>query len=254
MPIAASLLLALQAAAGPQELAPEAVVVAVKGTVDVKRPADKDWVPAQANMKLEKGASICTSVASTAELLVGGHVKLLVRPLSEASIEMLARAGPVNAADVRLKFGTVEVDIQKGELRADLKIREPHSTTSVSGSKGIVRAFATGQGVLLSLRTSTGSWVFTPRKMGVDFPIEGAGAANLDGDLPQDLERRFDIEMYLWYFGRSPHELHRGRFGVPSAPAMPWDVPLHEFGNTGPVSGRLRVLGSLPLPPGPPGP
>lgn len=254
MPTVVSVLLALQAAAGPQELPPEAVVVSVKGTVDVKRPADQDWVPAQANMKLEKGASICTSVASSAELLFGGQVKLLVRPLSEASIEELARAGPVNAADVRLKFGTVEIDIQKGELRADLKIREPHSTTSVSGSKGIVRAFATGQGVLLSLRTSTGSWVFTPRKMGVDFPIEGAGAANLDGDLPQDLDRRFDIELYLWYFGRGAHERHRGRFGVPSAPAVPWDVPFYEFAGTGPVSGRLRIQGTLPTPPGPPGP
>src|SRR5687767_9618037 len=108
---ASSVLLLVLAQEPPKEL--EAVVVSFKGTVDVKRPEDKDWTAAERNMKLKKGSSICTSVASTAELLFTGNVKVTVRPLSEASIETLAQGGGQVQTDVNLKFGTIEVDIQK---------------------------------------------------------------------------------------------------------------------------------------------
>lgn len=248
-------LCALQAAAQPapaKEL--EAVVVSLKGTVDVKRPEDKDWVAAERNMKLKKGSSICTSVASTAELLFSGNVKVLVRPLTEASIETLAQAGGELKADVNLKFGTVEVDIQKGDLRSDMKVRSPNSTTSVSGSNGIVRAFASGGGALIALRTFTGSWIFNPAKLDVDIFIEGAGAVNEDGDLPQDMEDRFRAELYVRFFGRRDEELYLGRFGQPGGDARPWDVPFFEFVNQSPVGQRTRRPSALPLPPPPPGP
>ena len=249
---ASSVLLLLLAQDPAKDL--EAVVVSLKGTVDVKRPEDKDWVPAERNMKLKKGASICASVASTAELLFTGNVKVLVRPLTEATIETLAQAGGEMKADVNLKFGTVEIDIQKGDLRSDMKVRSPNSTTSVSGSNGIVRAFASGGGALIALRTFTGSWVFTPAKLDVDIFIEGAGAANDEGDLPRDMENRFRSDLYVRFFGRRQEELYQGRFSAPGGDARPWDVPFFEFVNTQPVGQRTRRPAALPLPPSQPGP
>ena len=251
----AALLLQAAAQEPPKAEALEAVVVALKGTVDVKRPEDKDWVPAERNMKLKKGSSICTSVASTASLLFTGNVKVTVKALTEATIDELAKGGGAVNADVNLKFGTIEVDIQKGDLRTDMKVRSPNSTTSVSGSNGIVRAFASGGGAIVSLRTLTGSWSFNPRRLDdVEIPIEGAGSVNEYGDLPQDMEDRFRADLYVRFFGRRAEELYDGRFGFVGGDARPWDVPFFEFANTGPASARVRQVSALPLPPGTPGP
>lgn len=259
MPSAASVCWALLLQAAPPQEPPkkeelEAVVVALKGTVDVKRPEDKDWVPAERNMKLKKGTSLCTSVASTAELLFSGNVKIAVKPLTEANLEELAKAGGALNADVKLKFGAIEVDIQKGDLRTDMKVRSPNSTTSVSGSTGIVRAPAAGGGALLSLRTFSGTWTHTPSKLGVEFGVEGAGGANLAGDLPQDRDYAFRTHAFLDFGGRHPFELYQGRLGVKAGDVRPWDFPFYEFANTGPASAKHRKPAGLPLPPGAPGP
>jgi hypothetical protein len=252
----ACLVLLLQAAPQepPKKEELEAVVVALKGTVDVKRPEDKDWVPAERNMKLKKGSSICTSVASTASLLFTGNVKLTVKALTEASIEDLAKGGGAMNADVNLKFGAIEVDIQKGDLRTDMKVRSPNSTTSVSGSTGIVRAPASGGGALLSLRTFSGTWTHAPSKLGVEFAVEGAGGVNAAGDLPQDRDYTFRTDQFSDFGGRHPSELYQGRFGQKAGDAHPWDYPFYEFANTGPASKKHRKPAALPLPPGPPGP
>lgn len=253
----AAFLLCLAAAAVAQEPPKkedlEAVVVTLKGTVDVKRPDDKDWVPAERNMKLKKGTSICTSVASTASLLLTGNVKVTVKPLTEAKIEDLAKGGGTLNADVNLKFGTIEVDIQKGDLRSDMKVRSPNSTTSVSGSNGIVKAFASGGGALISLKTSTGTWTFTPKKLGVEIPVEGKGGANDAGELPQDRDYNFKADQFLDFGGRSKAELYRGR-GSKGGDRNPWEIPFYEFANTGPANPKHKKAAALPLPPGPPGP
>ncbi len=251
---ASSLLVLLLAQEPPKKEELEAVVVSFQGTVDVKRPDDKDWVAVERNMKLKKGSTVCTSVASSAELLFTGNVKVTVKPLTEAKIEELAKgAGRMNA-DVNLKFGSIEVDIQKGDLRTDLKVRSPNSTTSVSGSKGIVYAPATGGGALVSLKTFSGTWAFTPSKLDVEIPIEGAGAANLAGDLPQDLDYAFKTDQFLQFGGRDPRELYQGRFEQKGGDKFPWDVPLFEFSTSGPASKKHLKAAGLPLPPGPPGP
>jgi hypothetical protein len=250
---ASSLLVLLLAQEPPKKEDVEAVVVAFKGTVDVKRPEDKDWVAAERNMKLKKGSSVCTSIASSAELLFTGNVKVTVKALTEARIEELAKGGGQMNADVNLKFGTIEVDIQKGDLRTDMKVRSPNSTTSVSGSNGIVRAFASGGGAIVSLHTFTGSWSFNPRRLDVEIPVEGAGSVNEYGDLPQDMDDRFRADLYVRFFGRRAEELYEGRFSFEGGDARPWDVPFFEFANTAPASAKHRKAAALPLPPGPPG-
>lgn len=227
----------------------EATVVAVKGTVDVKRPEDKDWVAAERNMKLKAGSSICTAVASTATLLFTGNVKIDVKPLTEAKLEELAKKGGAMNADLKLKFGSIEVDIQKGDLRSDMKVTAPNSTTSVSGSRGIVRAPATGGGCRVTLRTVTGTW--THSAAGVDRELSGPGVADNFGGQLRDLRAADDRHLYTEFFGRKEDEVYKGRFSGKAGDVMPWDVPFSDY-TRGPAGPRILKQGVLPLPPGTP--
>lgn len=233
-------------AAKPEDL--EATIVEFKGTVDVKRPEDKDWVAAARNMKLKKGSEICTSVASTASLLLTGNVKIDVRPLSQATLEELAKAGGQLNADVKLKFGAIEVDIKKGDLRSDMKVSAPNSTTSVSGSNGIVRAPATQGGCRVTLRTTTGTW--NHGASGVDRPIFGEDVADNHGNQLRDLRLLSESHDFIDFFGRDRDELYQGRFSGKAADANPWNVPFFEYASAGPMGPRTKRASALPLPPG----
>jgi len=230
----------------------EATVVSFKGTVDVKRPEDKDWVAAERNMKLKKGSEICTAVASSAKLLLTGNVQVEVKALTQAKIDDLAKAGGKVNADVQLKFGTIEVDIQKGDLKADMKVTAPNSTTSVSGSRGLVRAPAAGGGAHITLRTWSGTWTHHLPGPDTDQTLLGAGVANDRGDTERDLRYRFAIDQYLNFFGKDEDELFEGPFTKRAGDFNPWDVPLWEFGGIGPAGPKNRKAGALPGPPSPP--
>jgi hypothetical protein len=216
----------------------------------VKRPDDKDWVAAERNMKLKKGSEVCTAVASTATLLFTGNVKVEVKALTQAKIEDLAKAGAKLNADVKLKFGSVEVDIQKGDLRTDMKVTAPNSTTSVSGSQGIVRAPASGDGAFITLRTFSGSW--RHESGGVDRSLEGPGAANNLHDLPRDLRYFAVSHLYTDYGGRHRDELYQGRGPGKAGDVNPSDVTFGDFAERSPASPKHKKPGLLPLPPRPP--
>jgi len=228
----------------------EATLVEFKGTVDVKRPEDKDWVAAARNMKLKKGSELCTSIASTASLLLTGNVKIDVKPLTQAKIEDLAKLGPGVNADLKLKFGTIEVDIQKGDLRSDMKVSAPSSTTSVSGSHGIVRAPATEGGCRVTLRTTTGTWRHDAS--GVGREISGLDVADNHGHQLRDLRALSESHDFIDFFGRDREELYQSRFTGKSGDTNPWDVPFFEFVNQAPTSTRTKRASTLPLPPGTP--
>jgi hypothetical protein len=241
-------------AAAPQEPAKaqdlEAVLVAFKGTVDVKRPEDKDWVAADRNMKLKKGSEICTSVASTATLLLTGNLKIDMRPLTQARVEDLAKLGDAVNADVRLKFGAIEVDIQKGDLRSDMKVSAPNSTTSVSGSHGIVRAPATEGGCRVTLRTTTGTWQHDASE--VVRHLSGADVADNYGNQLRDLRLIADSHDFTDFWGRNKDELYQSRFNHRAGDSDPWDVPFFDFVSQSPMSGRIHRASILPPPPGVP--
>jgi hypothetical protein len=226
----------------------EATLVAFKGTVDVKRPEDKDWVPAERNMKLKRGSEVCTSVASTASLLLTGNLKIDVRPLTQAKVEDLAKLGDSVNADLKLKFGAIEVDIQKGDLRSDMKVSAPNSTTSVSGSHGIVRAPASEGGCRVTLRTTTGIWNHDASR--VEREISGADVADNFGNQLRDFRALADSHDFIDFFGRNRDELYQGRFAGKAGDVNPWDVPFFDFANQGPTAPRNKRASTLPLPPG----
>jgi hypothetical protein len=235
-------------AAKAEEL--EATLVDVKGTVDVKRPEDKDWVEAVRNMKLKKGSEICTSVASTATVLLTGNLKIDLRPLTQAKVEDLAKLGSDVNADLRLKFGAIEVDIQKGDLKSSMKVSAPISTTSVSGSHGIVRAPATEGGCRVTLRTTTGTWRHDASS--VERELFGADVADNYGNQLRDFRAVSDSHDFIDFFGRDREELYQGRFSAKAGDPDPWEVPFFEFVNASPTAPRTKRASALPLPPGTP--
>ena len=228
----------------------EATLVEFKGTVDVKRPEDKDWVAAARNMKLKKGSEICTSVSSSAGLLFTGNVKIDVKPLTQAKVEELARLGNTLNVDLKLKFGSIEVDIQKGDLNSDMKVSAPNSTTSVSGSHGIVRAPATEGGCRVTLRTTTGTWRHDASE--VERPIFGEDVADNHGNQLRDLRALGDSHDFTDFFGRNQDELYQGRFAGKAGDPNPWEVPFFEYANNSPTALRSKRASTLPLPPGVP--
>jgi hypothetical protein len=245
---------AMALAAPPQEATKreelEATLVAFKGTVDVKRPEDKDWVAAERNMKLKRGSEICTSVASTATLLFSANLRIDVRPLTQGRVDDLAKLGDTVNADLKLKFGTVEVDIQKGDLKSDMKVSAPNSTTSVSGSHGLVRAPATEGGCRITLRTATGTWHHDASDVGRD--IFGEDVADNYGNQLRDFRIIADSHDFVDFWGRNKDELYQSRFNRKAGDPDPWDVPFWQFVNDSPTTGRLKRTTVLPLPPGTP--
>jgi hypothetical protein len=238
----------------------EATIVALKGAVDVKRPEDKDWVPAASDMKLRKGSEICTAVASSATLLfhgapgASGSLTVEVRSLTQARLEELARSGPAVNAGVQLKFGAIEVDIQKGDLKADMKIAAPNSTTSVSGSRGLVRAPARlGLSRWVVLEVFSGNWTHLSDLVGLELPVEDYGRVTNWGLTERELAF-VDFHWQAWgYFGRRLEELGIWVFDVGANPIDPFLVPPFEVVSPRrPAAGVFTGPPSLPLPPPPP--
>lgn len=241
------------AAAGQEKTAPlEAEVTKVKGVVDVKRPDDKDWVAAETGMKLRKGSEICTAVASKATLKFGGNITVEVKALTQIKVEELLSKGKGVNADVNLKFGTLEVDIQKGDLRADMKVAAPQSTTSVSGSHGIVWAPASSEmGGYLTIQTTSGEWDHELEN-GLVVKIFGRGGRNNRGDLRRDMTYRYRTLKYLFLFGQPPPELYQDESGVKAGDPNPGSRPLHEWAQKSPFSPKFKKPAALPRPPPPP--
>jgi hypothetical protein len=255
----------LGAAQEPREGQPparelEATIVALKGAVDVKRPEDKDWVPAARDMRLRKGSEICTAVASSATLLfhgapgTAGRLTVEVRSLTQVRVEELVRVGPSVNAGVQLKFGAIEVDIQKGDLKADMKVAAPNSTTSVSGSHGLVRAPARqGLSQWVVLEVSSGKWAHFTGLLELAFAVEDYGWLTNWG--LSDRELAFvDFLWQAWgYPGRRPEELGISIFDVGANPIDPFLVPPYEVVSPRrPAGGVFYGQPSIPLPPPPP--
>ena len=232
----------------------EATIVAIKGTVDVKRPSDKEWVAAERNMKLPRGAEICTAMSSSATVLITGRIQVDIGPLTQTRIELLVESKKGVEADLNLRFGTIEVDIQKGDLRADMTVATPHSTTSVSGSRGIIRAPASGPGHIITLRTFSGTWSRKSLRTGITSWLEGSRVTNDFGEARRDLTYRYSTHQVMNFFGRNASELYQDPFSVKGGDPNPGLAPLFEQSSTfNPINGVFTQPAGLPLPPPPPG-
>lgn len=75
---------------------------------------------------------------------------------------------------------------------------------------------------------------------------------NDQGSLPHDFAYQFSTNQFLNFFGKNKDELFQNGFTGKAGDAHPWDIPLGEFGGSGPSSHKHRKPAALPLPPPPP--
>ncbi|MHC4605547.1 MAG: FecR domain-containing protein [Planctomycetota bacterium] len=231
----------------------EAVLVEFKGVVDVKRPADKDWVAAERNMKLPAGSEICTSYGASAKLLFPGEITVDVQPLTQATIDTLFQQKDKVSTGVRLKFGAAEVDIKKSDIKTDMKVATPNSTTSVSGSSATVWAWARREHNFMMIQVQRGRWR-TELEGGVVATVEDGGGLAPDGRTELDFFAQRLYEEAI-NFGLPEHEFYDPESGMPPPdPAFPDKPPYEENSSEfSPDADRQDAEGHLlPFPPGPP--
>jgi len=82
--------------------------------------------------------------------------------------------------------------------------------------------------------------------------ITGEDVADNFGNQLRDFRIIADSHDFMDFWGRNKDELYQSRFNRKAGDPDPWDVPLWEFVNRGPTSGRIKRTNVLPLPPGTP--
>lgn len=223
----------------------EAVIADLKGVVDVKRPEDAEWVAAAKNMKLGKGSEICTGASSTATLVVGQGLVIELKPVTMASLVALVKRARLTQVDANLKFGSADIKLEKTEVRRDMQVATPAVTTSISGSHGLCRAWASLGERALSLRIFEGKWGRVVRALGVEQTGGPGDALNDLGDLASDLE--YELLALLRLMNDASKD------DLPNYPEFSWNNgKWYEFGSpqTNPKSEKPPTV--LPGPPGPP--
>lgn len=257
----------------------EAVIVQIEGVVDVKRPDDKDWIPAEVNMKLPEGSEICTAYAATATLLFGKASKVVVQPLAQAKIETLVKKDEKTVeTEVNLKFGGAEIDIKQSDIKTDMKVAMPNSTTSVSGSSATCYAWANQRDAwrFIMMRVHTGTWVgqYEQREEVVPgvgeappevvdpeepppppmegFVLDGGGVICNDGRMDVDLMNHF-MAAVAQDFGRPESETYSPTGMMENVDPM-MTQPMYEETSTqvSPDAWRSTQPPLLPGPPPPP--
>ena len=111
-----------------------AVIVSLEGTVEVKRPSDADYVEAQKNMELPEGTEIATGYNSKARIAMTGQIVFDVPSLTQVAVSKMLKEKGVLDSTLNIQFGSLELDVQKGTVKTDLKVATANATTSIKGT------------------------------------------------------------------------------------------------------------------------
>lgn len=240
----------------------EATVVEIKGVVDVKRPADKDWTPAAKDMKLPEGSEVCTGFDSSAILLFQGETKVDVLSLSNIKVDKHAMAGKNVNTSLNVQFGQIELDVKKGDIKADIKVSTPNSTTSISGTRLAIRAFSDmvprggGANPYAAVRVYDGTVGIASNSNDVQFSVGGGEATTQELALPHETVFVFMNTALPPLIGATNEEL-----GTATNTNTTFDMQTIGFlggeltSGSSPTGDRIiqQQEGLLPGPPPPPG-
>jgi len=112
----------------------QAVIKEISGKVEIKQPG-KDWVPAEKNQEVSKGAMLSTGFNSFAVLDLGTS-KIQMKPLSRMTLDELMKSEGAVKTAVNLRVGRVRVQVDKSEgLKHDFTVKTPVSTAAVRGTE-----------------------------------------------------------------------------------------------------------------------
>ncbi|MBI3099264.1 MAG: hypothetical protein HYY93_13640 [Planctomycetes bacterium] len=115
-----------------------ATITSVDGAVDIMRPGDSNWVPAQPGMELDQATQISTGPDATVLLSLQNGTEVEVGSLTQGEVAGFAVASIGPEQKRQTDIGSMKVEVRKGALKTDLKVRTPNSTASVSGSSAEV--------------------------------------------------------------------------------------------------------------------
>jgi hypothetical protein len=119
----------------------EATILEIKGVVDVKRPADADFIEGLKDMKLAEDSEISTGLDSEVTLLFPPENKVVVKSLTQVKIDKLLIGQGTVETKLKLQTGTVKVEVNKGDMKTDLKVATPNTTASISGTQEEVTSY-----------------------------------------------------------------------------------------------------------------
>jgi hypothetical protein len=110
----------------------EAEIVAVIGTVEIRRAGAETMLTATAGMKVRNGDLVATGFRSAAQLKIGDTI-LIVQALTRLTLDEIISRGGGNAAGITLRSGRIRAEVTPPSERTDFTIRTPSATASVRG-------------------------------------------------------------------------------------------------------------------------
>lgn len=121
-------------AAANEDAALRAVIVAIKGNVQIRQAEDQKWAPAKPGDVLGAGADIRTGLNSAVQLKIDpGHTVTIDR-FSVVKLLTLAKNQGVIKTDVGMKYGRTRYDVEAAGATHDAKIHTPGTTLAIRGT------------------------------------------------------------------------------------------------------------------------
>lgn len=106
----------------------------VKGIVEIQASAKDKWIPAVVGMRFGEGAKVCTGFESAILLEFGDFSVVLLRDLTQVTIDRLFKDANAVEAKMNLEVGRTRIFIKKQEIRSDFRVSTPRLTATVKGT------------------------------------------------------------------------------------------------------------------------
>jgi hypothetical protein len=114
--------------------AAQAVVVEVRGAVEILFSGAPGWKAAEEGMGIEADTVISTGFRSTA-LIQTGSSRILLRPVTRLTLEELILRGGTEVIGLSLRAGRIRVDVSAPrESATEFSVRSPMAVASVRGT------------------------------------------------------------------------------------------------------------------------
>lgn len=113
----------------------EVTIDKIEGDVEAKKVDEKEWITAVTGMKLKEGSKVSTGFKSKAVLLFADNSTVVIKPLTQLTINRFNQDGNEVRTKLGLRIGAVQVKVKENQpVKTDMKIYTPNATASVRGT------------------------------------------------------------------------------------------------------------------------
>ena len=119
----------------PLAASPQAILINIKGKVEVKAVNASNWTKATEGMVINTLTTVSTGFDSTVTVQIE-KTTLQVKPLTRMSIDKLVATSDNISTSCYLRVGSVKASVKSAEgVKQDFKVQSPYSTASVRGTE-----------------------------------------------------------------------------------------------------------------------